>query len=160
MSQYFDIFILEAFWKMAIKRVIDKGLIREEEISKIPTFKYFTENYIFEDKEVKINLKKIPAGENSKHAPKSRPAIKTKGFGYNKKQMCMARVCNGWRGGQCKRYAKENDLCAQHLKIFKQYSYLKFGRIDEKRVNRHINPKNMKEEWIQDESKEENLISF
>ena len=109
---------------------------------------------------MEIDSSKVPSPENSCHNFVPRKAEKKVRNGCEYSQRCMARVCNDWQGGQCKRVACSQELCKQHYNIYIKNGYLKFGRIDEPRVNKHKNPYNRKEVWKIEPEEECNLITF
>ena len=147
----------------AKQRLIQKGLITEEDICKIPSFDIFvSEINIVRGQELELDSKKMPSvSESSTNAYFKRNSSRLTENGLPR---CMARVINDCMGGQCRFKAGINDLCKTHFNVYnKETEYKKrcqliFNRIDEPRAVNMIKPEKIV--WRNTEEEEDNLLSL
>jgi len=125
--------------KRVIKRYIENGKMKEEDIEKlVPSFKDFIRNATIKVSKEKTKMSaeerwKLPPGAATCHAFNYRESSLRTEHGEKR---CMARVWNAWCSGQCQNKQKETDLCGVHLRVVKNHGgELRFGRIDEERKN-------------------------
>jgi len=147
----------------AKQRMIQKGLITEEDLDKIPDFDTFvSEINIVRDHELELDSKKMPGvSESSTNAYFKRNSSR---LTENGAPRCMARVINDCMGGQCRFKAIALDLCKTHLNVYnKETEYKKkcqlvFNRIDEPRAVNKNHPEKIV--WRNTEEEEDNLFSL
>jgi hypothetical protein len=145
----------------AKQRMIQKGLITEEDICKIPDFETFvSEINIVRGQELELDSKLMPCRpESSVNAYSRRDSSRLTENGMPR---CMARVINDRMGGQCRFKAVAQELCCRHLNVYnKETEYKKkyqlvFNRIDESRAVNKIRPEKIV--WRNTEEEEDNLL--
>jgi hypothetical protein len=145
----------------AKQRLLQKGLITEEDLDKIPDFDTFVSDInIVRGHELELDSKLMPSvSESSSNAYFKRNSSRSTENGLPR---CMARVVNDGMGGQWRFKAGIHDLCKTHLNVYnKETEYKKkcqlvFNRIDESRAVNIKRPDKIV--WRNTEEEEDNLL--
>ena len=152
---------LRICFHIAKQRLLQKGLITEEDLDKIPDFDTFvSEINIVRGHELELDSKLMPCRpESNVNAYSRRDSSRSTENGLPR---CMARVINDRMGGQCRFKAVAQELCTRHLNVYnKETEYKKkcqlvFNRIDESRAVNMIAPEKIV--WRNTEEEEDNLL--
>tara|TARA_B110000196_G_C20806140_1_gene502469 strand:- start:16 stop:495 length:480 start_codon:yes stop_codon:yes gene_type:complete len=142
-------------YHIARERLKEKHKFKDTDF---PSFEDFLKEVKVTRDKVYIDPWKLPAQAEShknSYRPRMSSILTQKGD-----PRCMARVHNGWKGGQCSFKVKDDKtkLCGNHYNTLKKHGHLVFNRIDEPRAINLPNKDKQNKRWKNTMEDEEKII--